>query len=87
MSPLPNCFLWLCHPALQHLAKLLNRQSGVLHNPAQRNSLERIVPRNRHLTDAIGHDDVLALADDRKPRFFQSPNRIQVIDPHNLGHS
>ena len=62
------------------------RQSGILHNPAQRKRLDRIVPWNRHLTDAISHHDVLALADDRKPRFFQSPNRIQVIDPHNLGH-
>lgn len=72
--------------ALQQLTELLNGQSGVLDNPAQRESLDRIVPRNRDLTGAIAHHDVLALANDREPCLFRSAYRVQVIDSRNLWH-
>jgi hypothetical protein len=70
----------------QQLAKFLNRQAGILYDPAQRERLDRIVPRNCDLAWSIAHDNVLALANDREARLFQSPYRIQVIDPRNPWH-
>jgi len=45
-----------------------------------------IVARNRHNANAIGHDNMLALAHDAKAGLLQSPNGIEMIDAGNLRH-
>src|SRR5439155_925231 len=65
---------------------LLWGQSCILGNPAHGERLDRVVPRNGHLPNAITHDDVLPLADDLEPCLLQASDGILMVDAGNAGH-
>src|SRR5262245_61564815 len=70
----------------KELAKFLGRQSGILHDSAHGERLDRIVPRNGHLPDAIAQDDVLPLPDDLKLGLLKGADRILMVDARNARH-
>ncbi len=72
--------------ALQELAKLLYGKSSVSHNPAHRMSVDRIVPRNGHDPDTVGHEDVFPLPEDPETSLLQCPHSILMIDAGDLRH-
>ncbi len=69
---------------LQEITKLFGRESGVAHDPTERESVDGVVPRNRQDARAVRHDDVLALTDDGKPGFLQGAYGIEVVDARDL---
>ena len=71
---------------LEQLAKLLNGQAGVAHDPAERVRVDRVVTRDGQDACAVRHDDVLALADDLEPRLLESSHGIEVVDAGDPGH-
>ena len=54
--------------------------------PPHRESLDRIVPRDRDLARAVTHHNVLALPDDLEARLFQGADRVQVVDARKAWH-
>ncbi len=60
--------------------------TGVTHNIAHRNRMDRIVTRDGHDSTSIGHHDVLALPDYTEPRLLQGANRIEVIGSGQFRH-
>lgn len=70
-------------PLLQEFTKLLNGESGVTHDPTEREGDGGVVPRNRQDARAVRHDDVLALAGDRKSGLLQRTRRVKVVDAGN----
>jgi len=51
---------------LQQRAEFLNGQAGIVHDPAQRQRVDRIVAGNSEDARAIRHERVLAFAGDPK---------------------
>lgn len=71
---------------LQQIAEFLGGQTGVLYNSTKSKAFDRVMPRDDHLTVAITHHDVLALADDLEVRLLQSAYSRQMIDSGNIRH-
>src|SRR5438128_1006195 len=71
---------------LQEFAKLLSGQARVPHDPTQGKCFDRIVSRDRDLTIAVAHHNVLALPDDLEPCLFQGADRIQMVNAGYSGH-
>jgi hypothetical protein len=69
---------------LKQLAKLLDSESGVADDTAQGKCIDGIVTRDGKDARAVGHNDVLALTDHRKPGLFESADGIEMIDARNL---
>jgi len=63
-----------------------DRQASVARNATHGKSVDRVVPRNSHDANAVGHDDMFALANDAEVGLLQRPHRIEVIDAGNLRH-
>ena len=49
-------------------------------------SVDWIMPGDRKDSNAVRHDNVLALPDDLKTSLLQGAHCIQVIDPRDLAH-
>ena len=64
---------------LQQAAKLLRRHTSVARDTAHGEGVDGIVPRNGENPSAIGHYDVLALADDTEAGFLEGTNCIKVV--------
>ena len=69
---------------LKQLAKLFDRKSGVANDTAQGKCVDGIVTWDRKDARPVGHNDVLALVDHRKPGLFESADGIEMIDARNL---
>ena len=72
---------------LQEAAELFDGQTRVTYDPTHRKGPHRIVPGNGQEARAVGHDDVLALANDTKARFFERSYGSEVIHPQNPRHA
>ena len=66
--------------------ELFDRQASVARNAAHGKSVDRIVPRNSHDANAVGHDDMFALANDAEVCLLQRTHSIEVINARNLRH-
>jgi len=69
--------------ASEQAAESLDRQTRVSDNSAQRECLDRIVPRDRHLVSPIAHHNLLSLTHNVKLRALQRPHRGQMVDSAN----
>ena len=75
-----DCNMAIGEPPLsEQFAKLLDGHAGVADDAAHRERLDRVVSGNDDLTNAVAHDDVLALTNDPKARFLQGADRVQVV--------
>lgn len=70
---------------LKKLTKLLRGKAGVTHNASERERINRVIARDGKNARAIGHDDMLALANDAKSGFLESANCCEMINAGNLG--
>ena len=70
---------------LQKFAELLDREASIAHDAAHGNGIDRVVARNSENSRPVTHDDMLALAEDNEPGFFERPDCIKVIDAWELG--
>lgn len=66
--------------------ELFNGQASVPHDTTHDNGVDGVRAWDGENSDAVGHDDVLALAHDAKPGLFESENGSLVVDPGNTGH-
>jgi hypothetical protein len=64
----------------QQRLELLNGETGVAHDSAHRERVDRIVARNRDDPGTVSHDDVLALACDLKASLFERFHGRKVVD-------
>lgn len=62
-------------------------ESRIASDATHRESVNWIVARNSHNTNAVRHHNVLTLTQDAKAGLLESLYRIEVIDPRNLWHS
>lgn len=69
---------------LKQLAKLFDSEPGVADDTAEGKCIDGVVTRDGEDARAVGHNDVLALADHRKPGLFESADGIEMIDARNL---
>ena len=56
---------------LQQIAKFFHRHPGIFYYPAHRQSVHRVVTRYGDEMRTVAHDNVFALADNLKSRFFE----------------
>ena len=83
-----GCKRWLGGSrTLEKLSKLLNGQACIAYDATHRVRIDWIRARNGQDSDAIAHDNVLALSDHLKTGLLQSPDGILMIDTRNLGHA
>ena len=75
------------YPALKQLAKLFDGEAGVMDDTAEGKPVDGVVTRDGEDARAVGHNDMLALADHRKSGLFESADSIEVIDAGNLRQS
>jgi len=68
----------------KQLAKLFDGEAGVPDDTAEGKRVDGVVTRDGEDTRAVGHNDVLALADHRKSGLFESADGIEMIDAWNL---
>jgi hypothetical protein len=68
------------HAGLKELFKFFIAYARITDDVAHRNCVNGIMAWNRNDPIAIGHYDVLALTCNPKTQFFQSLNRLQVVD-------
>ena len=66
--------------------ELFDGQTSVARDAAHSESVDRVVPRNGHDANAVGHDDMFALANDAEVCFLQRPHSIEMIDAGDLRH-
>ena len=71
---------------LQEVFERVDGEAGVTHDTAHGEGVNGIVAGDGQNTDAVGHDDVLALAGDTKISFLQGTNGIEVVDARPLAH-
>ena len=72
---------------LKQIAKLFDGKPGVADDTAEGKRVDGVVTRDGEDARAVGHNDVLALADHRKSGLFESADSIEVIDAGNLRQS
>jgi hypothetical protein len=72
---------------LQQLTKRLFGEAGITNDAAHRECVYRIVPWDRENPNPVGHDHMLALANDSKARLLQGPYGIQMVDAGDAGHA
>ena len=70
---------------LEQIAKLLYAQTRVTHDATEGERVDGVVARNRENARALGHDDVLALANDREAGLLKGADGIKVVDAGDLG--
>jgi hypothetical protein len=61
---------------IEKLAELLNRETGIANNTAKGEGVDRVVTKNCQDAQAIRHDDVLALAHDRKTGLLEGAHSV-----------
>ena len=75
----------------EKIAELLLRETSVADDPGHRVCIHRIVPWNRHDSNAIRHHNVLALSCDGESRFLQCLNGSEMRNAryptHNLSRN
>lgn len=64
----------------EKIAKLLDSQTCVAHDPKHGEGIHRIVARNGHRSSAIRHNDVPALANHLKAGSLKSFHRLKMVD-------
>ena len=69
---------------LKQLAKRFDGEAGVADDTAEGKRVDGVVTRDGEDARAVGHNDVLALADHRKSGFFECTDGIKMIDAWNL---
>ena len=70
----------------QQRLERVDGQASVAYDTAHGEGVHGIVAGDGQNTDAVGHDDVLALAGDTKTSFLQGTNGIEVVDAGQLTH-
>lgn len=73
------------HGKLQKSAEGLDCEAGVTNDAAHSEGIHGIVPRNGEDPRAVGHNDVLALADNDEADFLERADRVEVVDAVDLG--
>ena len=71
---------------LQQIAKFFHRHPGIFYYPAHRQSVHRVVTRYGDEMRTVAHDNVFALADNLKSRFFERLHGPEMIDAGNFRH-
>ncbi len=66
--------------------ELFDGQPGIASNTAHRESVDRVVPRNRQDANTVGHNDMFALAHDMEASFFERAHRFEMINARNFRH-
>ena len=69
----------------QQRPKLLRGVTGILGDLAHRQGVDRRVARHGHSTQAVAHDDVLALPDDGEVSFLQRPQGVFLSEARQFG--
>ena len=69
---------------LKQLAKICNRQTPILNNPAHRIGIHWVVAGNGHYALTICHDNVLSLTCNAETGFLQCAHGVEVIDAGNF---
>ena len=69
---------------LEQGPKLVDRQSRVAHDTAQGEGIDGIVAWHGQDALPVGHDRVLALADNAKPGLSECANGIEMVDARDL---
>ena len=69
---------------LKQLAKLFDGKPGVADDTAEGKCVDGVVTRDGEDPCAAGHNDVLALADHRKPGLLERADGIEMVDARNL---
>lgn len=72
--------------SLEQFAKCLDRKTGVADDTTQGDCIDRVMPRNRENTLAVGHDDVFTLTCNAKACLFQRSYRIQMVNARKFWH-
>ena len=67
--------------ALEQFSKRFDRETSISYKTTHGERIDGIVARNREKAHPVRHDDMLALTHYSKARLFQSPDRLQMIDP------
>ncbi|HEY4232007.1 MAG TPA: hypothetical protein VGM76_01145, partial [Lacipirellulaceae bacterium] len=72
---------------LEQRSKFLDRQAGIPHNSAHGDGVDGVVAGDDQFAFAIGHNHVLALPQDFEAGPLEGPDRVQMIDAGQFGHS
>jgi len=70
---------------LKKLTKPLRRKAGVTHDAAESEGVDRVITWDGKNARAVGHNDVLGLANDVEARLLESTNCREMINAGNLG--
>lgn len=57
-------------PGSEQFAEFVDSQASVFDYTGHRDGIDGVMPRNCNLADAVGHDNVLTLAQDSKVSLF-----------------
>ena len=66
------------------IAELLGSETRISGDTAHGECIDRVMARNCEYSSAIGHYDVLTLANDTKAGLLQCPNSVKVVDTRDL---
>ena len=77
---------WSAARCLKEFPELLGSETGILGDTAHRQRVDGVVPRNRDDPGAVGHDDVLALANDPEVCLLECSNCAEMIDARDSRH-
>jgi hypothetical protein len=70
----------------QELTEFVHGETYIPGNPAHRDRVDWVVPRNHDFAVAIRHDDMLSLAKDVKTDLLQGTHGIEVVHARQPRH-
>ena len=73
-------------PGSEQFAKFVDSQACILDDTSHGDGIDGVVRWNGNFADAVGHDDMLTLAQNSEACLLQGPNSLGMINTGQLSH-